>query len=595
MTPAQAVTFLFGGAGYVYVTGKSGTFPATSAERWTYAYPDTGIPNVRINRTAIEQWGRMSIPANGGSYATFTVEITTAVASNCTAVNVGGVNQIAPVAMVAADNTASAAAIAAAINSFAAAAPDYSATSVGALVTGRCNVAGSTPNGGAVTLTFSVGGNAYVATPVSGGRTAGDNDIRIWIDTDPLATESTPTANWVDITDWLNGRALESPAVEVDATVVTGTLTIPRKAQSMSVRVSGPTALSTIDLQGAVEGDELLLLGVSGFPSDVLVSGNIDTANAATYPLTSPLTSIWLRYSTAGGGTFTEVSRSSRPTAADLRSLGIPEPLQSGVFQLTPSGGTMTITPGDTGASDFPGRVYEQDVSVTAAAAIGGALNFSVDTTSALPGDKGSISGNGFGITAFPVNFSDNTGVRATLTTEIAASGKWTVFWVVNKVSGANRVSFSLSPDFSTGNSGFVTTDMIKDAAVTDDKVASGIDGAKLSAGTVPETALDATAQAKLNSVSRFTVNSLNNVVAVNGGTYYMDATVGNLTATLPAIAANTYQILTFVKTDASVNTITGSGDANVNGAPDFTLASQYDAITIIGNGTEWFIASQMP
>src|SRR5574343_511 len=117
MTPAQAYTYLYSGPGYVYVTGLSGIFPAPAYEFGPYAFPSTGYANVPFNRTVIENWGRTSVPDNADSYATFSINITTAVASNCTAVTVGGVNQVATFAMVAGNAAASAQAMAAAINS----------------------------------------------------------------------------------------------------------------------------------------------------------------------------------------------------------------------------------------------------------------------------------------------------------------------------------------------------------------------------------------------------------------------------------------------------------------------------------------------
>lgn len=66
----------------------------------------------------------------------------------------------------------------------------------------------------------------------------------------------------------------------------------------------------------------------------------------------------------------------------------------------------------------------------------------------------------------------------------------------------------------------------------------------------------------------------------------FVDATAGNITITLPVESSTTNVPLTFIRVDATANTITFS--RNVNGAA-LTLDSQYDAATIISNGTAYY------
>lgn len=63
-------------------------------------------------------------------------------------------------------------------------------------------------------------------------------------------------------------------------------------------------------------------------------------------------------------------------------------------------------------------------------------------------------------------------------------------------------------------------------------------------------------------------------------------------TMTLPTVADNTGRVLTFIKTDAGVGKVVldGEGAETINGAAtDNSMANQYDTITIVSEGSEWF------
>lgn len=73
------------------------------------------------------------------------------------------------------------------------------------------------------------------------------------------------------------------------------------------------------------------------------------------------------------------------------------------------------------------------------------------------------------------------------------------------------------------------------------------------------------------------------------------DTTSGSITATLPAAALSSGLRLTFIKTDSSANSLIIDGNAaeTINGAATWTSAGQYSSITVICDGTGWFIESQ--
>lgn len=68
------------------------------------------------------------------------------------------------------------------------------------------------------------------------------------------------------------------------------------------------------------------------------------------------------------------------------------------------------------------------------------------------------------------------------------------------------------------------------------------------------------------------------------------DATAGNITVTLPDAAdVNSGKAYKVKKIDSSSNTVTVTGDANIDGSANVVLSSQYDDTSILTDQTEWF------
>lgn len=85
---------------------------------------------------------------------------------------------------------------------------------------------------------------------------------------------------------------------------------------------------------------------------------------------------------------------------------------------------------------------------------------------------------------------------------------------------------------------------------------------------------------------SSTTLNSTHNVVL-------SDDSGGSITITLPAASTCSGRIYTIIKTSASNSTIVdGNSSETINGNPDFTMGAQYGRVTIVSNGTEWFIVA---
>ena len=81
------------------------------------------------------------------------------------------------------------------------------------------------------------------------------------------------------------------------------------------------------------------------------------------------------------------------------------------------------------------------------------------------------------------------------------------------------------------------------------------------------------------SKTSDYTVLDIDDVV-------FVDATSGNVTITLPETE---YQMVNIKRTDGSANTVTISGSGNIDGSASATL-SQYDCLTLLGDGTDWWI-----
>ena len=88
-----------------------------------------------------------------------------------------------------------------------------------------------------------------------------------------------------------------------------------------------------------------------------------------------------------------------------------------------------------------------------------------------------------------------------------------------------------------------------------------------------------------VTKTSSFTLDNSNSV-------FFCDATSGNITATLPAVSGATNRVYVIKKIDSSGNTCTVDGNASetIDDGLTATLTAQYEAITIIPDGTQWFI-----
>jgi hypothetical protein len=87
------------------------------------------------------------------------------------------------------------------------------------------------------------------------------------------------------------------------------------------------------------------------------------------------------------------------------------------------------------------------------------------------------------------------------------------------------------------------------------------------------------------------TASKTTTYTAVPGDIIPCDATGGAFTVNLPA-ASGVVQSISIKKTDASINAITidGNGAETIDGAATRLLSTQYEAVTLWSNGTNWLV-----
>ena len=70
------------------------------------------------------------------------------------------------------------------------------------------------------------------------------------------------------------------------------------------------------------------------------------------------------------------------------------------------------------------------------------------------------------------------------------------------------------------------------------------------------------------------------------------DCTAADVTLTLPAVSGLTGRFYVVKRTDASANDviIDGAGAETIDDQATLTLSSQYDAVQLVCDGTEWWI-----
>lgn len=82
------------------------------------------------------------------------------------------------------------------------------------------------------------------------------------------------------------------------------------------------------------------------------------------------------------------------------------------------------------------------------------------------------------------------------------------------------------------------------------------------------------------------------NTNAVVGDVLLVDASGGNLTMTLPTAAGSLNGVVTIIKVDNTANLVIadGNGSETITGQLTRNISNQYDSISMISDGTEWYL-----
>lgn len=125
----------------------------------------------------------------------------------------------------------------------------------------------------------------------------------------------------------------------------------------------------------------------------------------------------------------------------------------------------------------------------------------------------------------------------------------------------------------------FVGEDAERTVTIIDGRMSLGV--------PVPSAKLDVNGNIKLKTASITTSST----VDLTASTTFADATSGDVILTIPTAVANAGIDLNIIRTDNSVNslTISASGAELISGQTSFTI-NQYDSVTLISNGQNWFV-----
>lgn len=90
-------------------------------------------------------------------------------------------------------------------------------------------------------------------------------------------------------------------------------------------------------------------------------------------------------------------------------------------------------------------------------------------------------------------------------------------------------------------------------------------------------------------------VTNISTTHTIKGGVLFLcDATSGAFTITLPPAAQIPNRIIHIKKVDAVNNvTVDGNGSETIDGALTETLSTQYEVLTVVSDGSNWFITSK--
>jgi len=481
MTPLEQASFLGNGVGVVYYTGPTGVLIPTDPH-WSRGEANGGLALKRVRNLAT-----IARKSAYGTAATFTVTMTNAAADNLTVFTIGGVSQITgAVAMTAGNLATSAASIVTALNSYVASL-DWSAYSIGATIFVRCNTAGSANNNLPIVLTFSGASTASYPVVTAGGTDSNQFNTRIFLDLNPAADPA--TLNMGSAVEITSAVAALPPYTVEDVAVVSNAVTTPRQDRNNGIAVTGGGTINNITLTDAILGDIVTIYPKEGEPAITIATGagNIVLSTGTNFVSSTVTNGLTLQYRPLGpapaGNGWVEQSSRIDATPINLRAKGSQVPLVAGSLTIPTilGGGITPFTPG--GADNY--NAYLTGSGVLAGGGFSVPLVAGADIED---GDNGTIYGNGVALTGDPLTVAGFIVPAA-----LKATGLWSIDW--RYVNGG----FIVMPSWDLVNTpDWITTSMVAPSAITNTELATGIDGAKITDGTIGFVELSAAVNAAI-------------------------------------------------------------------------------------------------
>lgn len=264
--------------------------------------------------------------------------------------------------------------------------------------------------------------------------------------------------------------------------------------------------------------------------------------------------------------------------------------------ELSSAGSLKLLTPGVNAATASVGQFLRL-------ANANGTVEFATVSSANIYNADGTLTGHRIlsGGSVYNLTFTNLSNAVVTSLNDItltATAGEAEVTGLTSKLTSTG--TGLLEGTTVTGNKVFINpiTDLIIDTG--DASLANGLKVLLYSvqAGTARKgcvlTLLDETTGMTewIGPESDYTTLNSSSPVDPDSAIYGVNASGGAIITSLPTAAGNRNVVMTFIKTDATANTVTidALGIETINGAGNYVLSSQYDFVKIISDNINWIV-----
>lgn len=380
------------------------------------------------------------------------------------------------------------------------------------------------------------------------------------------------------------GLVFESNEIAVDlaASAITGTLAIGDGGTGATTASAARTALG-LAIGSDVQAYDAALAAIAGLAT---TDGGVIVGNGSTFVLETGATlRTSLGVDAAGTDNSTDVTLAG---SLDYLTISGQEITVGAIVLSTDVSGQLPVANGGTGGSSASaartnlGLAIGSDVQAYHAnlAAIAGFTPsdgyFIVGNGSTFVLENGATVRTSLGVDAAGTDNSTDVTLVTSSHDYLSISGQAITLGQIDISDDTNLAvngTLTLSGDtLSVANGGVDTTQL----------AASAVETAKINDGAVTEAKRTRT----INTSAITSSTTASNDVSI------VDSSGGTVTMTLPAASSNSGRIMRVKKTDSSANTVVvdGNGSETIDGAANVTLYHQYETVTCICDGSNWFL-----